>query len=143
MVKDGYCYQRILRPLLIIFFLLAGITLTILPHYLRLGSKSIKHFILEGTGRYPFLKTAPDSTVLLYRLGTVLDPEFSVSILQFGLLESLNYDTAGNIRVVLGLTTPDCPYIPEIGNAVLDTLLNTPGVRTATVKIDPGLVIRR
>ncbi len=143
MVKDSYHYQRILRPLLIFFFLIAGIILTVLPHYLRLGRGQIRPFILEGTGRYPSLGSIPDSTVLLYRLGTVLDPEFSVSILQFGLLESLNYDTAGNIRVVLGLTTPACPFIPEIGNAVLDTLLNTPGVRTATVKIDPGLVIRR
>jgi len=135
--------RRTLRTVLIIFFLLAGIVITILPHYLRIGNKRLKPLILEGSGRHPFLKPVPDSIVLIYRLSTVQDPEFSAGIMQLGLLESLNYDTAGNVRIVFGLTTPFCPYIPEIGKAVIDTLLNTPGVRTATVKIDPNLISRQ
>ncbi|MEO0050906.1 MAG: iron-sulfur cluster assembly protein, partial [candidate division WOR-3 bacterium] len=75
----------------------------------------------------------------LFRLTTVIDPDLNLSIVELGLVETLAVDTSAQVRVVLGLTTPYCPYTKELAQAVLDTVVNTPGVKRAQVKIDPHL----
>jgi metal-sulfur cluster biosynthetic enzyme len=127
------------RTILLIILILAGVALTILPHWLRTGKRSLQPVILEGPGRcYPDA-APPDSLDILFRLATVTDPDFNLSIIEVGLLETLALDTSARVRVVLGLTTPYCPYLQELAQTVLDTLTNTPGVKRATVKLDPNL----
>jgi metal-sulfur cluster biosynthetic enzyme len=127
---------------LIAVLVLAGLALTLVPHWLRFGRQSIKPLERSAAGKYRLLRPAPDTLLLLYRLSTVSDPEMGVDILKLGLVESLNFDTAGNVRVVLGLTTPLCPYVEQLAQTVLDTLTSTPGVNWVTVKVDPNLIVR-
>lgn len=130
------------RLILIAGLVVLGAVITILPQWWQGRRLNKGVLVWQGQGKIPDYPP-PDTLILLYRLATVSDPEFGVDIVKMGLLESLNFDTLGNVRVVLGLTAPCCPYITPLGRSVLETLLNTPGVREAKVKIEPGLVIRR
>ncbi len=132
--------NRWLRTLFLSVLVLAGVALTILPHWLRTGRRSIQPIILEAPGRfYPHADT-PDSIDIIFRLTSVTDPDLNLSIIDVGLIETLVIDTSAQVRVILGLTTPYCPYAKELARAVLDTIVNTPGVKNALVKIDPNLI---
>lgn len=131
--------SRVLRTLLLVILIIAGVALTILPHWLRTGRRSFKPITLEAPGRFFPYPSLPDSADILFRLTTVIDPDLNLSIVELGLVETLAVDTSAQVRVVLGLTTPYCPYTKELAQAVLDTVVNTPGVKRAQVKIDPHL----
>ncbi|MGB9742151.1 MAG: metal-sulfur cluster assembly factor [candidate division WOR-3 bacterium] len=131
------------RVLVIVVLVLAGLVLTLVPHWRRFGQRSVKPLVRTAAGKHPGAKSIPDTRLLLYRLSTVTDPEIGADLLQLGLVESLNLDTAGNVQVVLGLTTPLCPFVERLAQAVLDSLTATPGVKSVTVKVDPNLIIRR
>lgn len=126
----------------VVLLVIAGGLLVILPHWLRFGRRALTPLVLEGRGRMP-ARPAPDTLLLLYRLSLVSDPELGTDILRLGLVESLNLDSLGNVRVVLGLTTPYCPFVEPLGRAVLETLVNTPGVNGVTVRVDPQIRVRR
>ncbi|MGQ9707982.1 MAG: metal-sulfur cluster assembly factor [bacterium] len=128
------------RTMLLIILVVAGVALSILPHWLRSGKRSLQPLVLEATGRHYPDSTPVDSLGILFRLATVTDPDLNLNIIEVGLLETLAIDTSAHVRVILGLTTPYCPYIQELAQTVLDTLISTPGVKKATVKLDPNLI---
>lgn len=128
----------LLRTLLIIILLLAGIAITLLPHWLRSG-KNVQPVTLEAQGWSYSGAASPDSLLIIHRLHQVIDPELGTDLINIGLLETLKIDTAGNVRVVFNLTTPFCPYIKQLAKSTLDTLVAIPGIRRVTVKFDPGI----
>ncbi|MEO0070043.1 MAG: iron-sulfur cluster assembly protein, partial [candidate division WOR-3 bacterium] len=91
----------------------------------------------EGRARSEFF--LPESIHIIDRLRKVIDPELGADIISLALLETLAIDSPGVVRVVLGATTPFCPYLQQIAQITLDTILNTPGIVRATVKLDPNL----
>jgi metal-sulfur cluster biosynthetic enzyme len=80
----------------------------------------------------------PESTEVVRALGNVTDPEINMSIVDLGLLDSLAVDSAGNVRVVLALTTPACPFAAGIGRRALAELRRLPGARLVEVRLDPN-----
>lgn len=132
--------SRLLRTIFLIILIIAGAALTILPHWLRTGRRSFEPIVLEAPGRFFPSPELPDSDDIFFRLTTVSDPELNLSIVELGLVETLAIDTSAQVRVVLGLTTPYCPYTKEIAQTVLDTIVNTPGVKKGLVRIDPKLI---
>lgn len=132
-----------LRIVLIALLVVAGVVVTILPHWLKSGRHHLKPVTLKGEGRAYSDLFLPESIHIADRLRGVIDPELEVDIISLGLLETLAIDSPGVVRVVLGVTTPLCPYIQHIAQTTLDTIINTPGVVRATVKLDPNLIHRR
>ena len=81
---------------------------------------------------------APESTAVVAALRRVMDPELDLSIVDMGLLDSLSVDTAGNVRVVLLLTTPECPYSTVIGRQVVAEVRRLGGARRIQVRLEPN-----
>ncbi len=128
-----------LRVILISFLVVAGVVVTLLPHWLKSGKYNFKPVILKGEGRARSEFFLPESIHIIDRLRKVIDPELGADIISLALLETLAIDSPGVVRVVLGATTPFCPYLQQIAQITLDTILNTPGIVRATVKLDPNL----
>ncbi|MEO0079019.1 MAG: metal-sulfur cluster assembly factor [candidate division WOR-3 bacterium] len=82
---------------------------------------------------------APGSSALRSALARVMDPELDLSIVELGLVESLAVDTAGNTRVVMVLTTPECPFGPLLAQQALQELKTVPGIRRIEVRLDPSV----
>jgi metal-sulfur cluster biosynthetic enzyme len=81
---------------------------------------------------------APESAAVVAALQRVMDPELDLSIVDMGLLDSLSVDSAGNVRVVLLLTTPECPYSTVIGRQVVAEIRRLDGARRIQVRLEPN-----
>ena len=67
-------------------------------------------------------------------LAAILDPEFGVSIVDLGLIYSVDC-VDGSIDVVMTLTTPTCPSGGWIHEGVQAALERLPGIKEARVKL--------
>jgi metal-sulfur cluster biosynthetic enzyme len=66
----------------------------------------------------------------------VIDPEIRLSVADLGLIYGVDLDNDGrNVSVRMTLTTPACPYGPQLVNDVRQTVANLPGVDTAEVRV--------
>ena len=45
---------------------------------------------------------------------SVIDPEIGLNIVELGLIRNLEFNEEGNAKVTMILTTPFCPYGPQI-----------------------------
>ncbi len=82
---------------------------------------------------------APDSAALLSALARVIDPELDLTIVELGLVESLAVDTVGDTRVVMILTTPECPFGPLLARQAVEELKTVPGIRRIEVRLDASV----
>lgn len=85
------------------------------------------------------MATHPDSEDLWKTLRPIPDPEFGVSLVDLGLIYSVACD-AGDVKVVMTLTTPTCPSGDWIAEGVRAALAALPGVRSVAVDVvfDPA-----
>lgn len=66
----------------------------------------------------------------------VVDPEIHVDIVNLGLIYGVEKDEEkGDIRVRMTLTSPACPYGPEIQRQAHQVLAAIPGVKNVQVEI--------
>lgn len=68
-------------------------------------------------------------------LDTILDPEIGISIVQLGLIYGIEIDTAGNVRILMTLTSIGCPLFDQIAGPIQEELGKIKGVK----KIDIDL----
>jgi metal-sulfur cluster biosynthetic enzyme len=119
----------------------AGVLLMLGPSLLRRGRQGLPDltagFSYSDSAEPAVRAAAPESTEVVAALGRVIDPEIDLSVIDLGLLESLRVDMSGNVRVVLALTTPECPLYALIGRDALAELRRLPGARRATVRLEP------
>jgi FeS assembly SUF system protein len=67
-------------------------------------------------------------------LRSVYDPEMPVNIYELGLIYSLDVDDAGNARILMTLTAPNCPVAGTLPAEVERRARAVPGV--ASVKLE-------
>lgn len=81
---------------------------------------------------------APESAAVVAALGRVMDPELNLSVVDMGLVDSVSIDSSGNVRVVLLLTTPECPYYTVIGRRALAEVRGLSGAGRVRVRLEPN-----
>ena len=79
-------------------------------------------------------ETIPDASAVWQTLATVLDPEFGISIVDLGLVYSVECGE-GDVHVVMTLTTPTCPSGSWIHQGVEQVLRAMPGAREVRVDL--------
>jgi len=76
----------------------------------------------------------PTPAEIWQTLGTIPDPEFGVSLVDLGLIYSVEC-AEGNARVIMTLTTPTCPSGGWMVQGVEQALRAMSGVRDARVDL--------
>lgn len=75
----------------------------------------------------------PDELRELLRV--VKDPDLGLSILDLGLVYDVRVPQPGMVEVDMTLTTPGCPYGPQIVGQVHSTMANAVGVKDVHVSV--------
>ena len=78
------------------------------------------------------MNTIPDSSAVWEVLRSIPDPEFGVSIVDLGLIYSVECSD-GDIAVTMTLTTPNCPSGGWIYEGTKEALARLPGAKTVAV----------
>jgi FeS assembly SUF system protein len=68
-------------------------------------------------------------------LATITDPEIPVNIYELGLVYDVEISDEGDTRVVMTLTTPNCPVAESMPGEVEDRVGSVPGVRSVFVEL--------
>lgn len=66
---------------------------------------------------------------------TCFDPEIPVDIWELGLIYELNLDDESNLKVVMTLTSPNCPVAESLPAEVENKLKLVPGIKSAELKL--------
>jgi len=66
---------------------------------------------------------------------TCYDPEIPVDIWELGLIYELHLDDANQLKVVMTLTSPNCPVAESLPAEVEQKLKLVPGVASAELKL--------
>ncbi len=81
---------------------------------------------------------------LMEALRSVIDPEIGLNIVELGLIRDMAFDDAGKANVTMILTTPFCPYGPQIieqVRVVIHSATGQPGtVEIGTELWDPSMM---
>ncbi len=87
-------------------------------------------------------ETAPESgdtgalkQAVIEMLATVTDPEIPVNIYELGLIYEVEINADGDARVVMTLTTPNCPVAESMPGEVEDRVGSVPGIRSVSVEL--------
>ena len=81
-------------------------------------------------------KNFPTKDDIMNVLTVVEDPELHINIIDLGLIYKVETDSAaGKVNVDMTLTTPACPYGPQLLGQTHAVLSRLPGVKE--VKINP------
>jgi FeS assembly SUF system protein len=72
-------------------------------------------------------------------LKTIYDPEIPVNIYELGLIYEINIEENGEARILMTLTTPNCPVAESLPAEVKDKVRQVEGVSDAevTLTFDP------
>jgi len=74
--------------------------------------------------------------IVMEALKSVQDPELRLGIVDLGLIYGVDLDDDGkNIEVRMSLTSPGCPYGPQLVNEVRTVASGLPGIDTAEVHV--------
>ncbi len=68
-------------------------------------------------------------------LREVYDPEIGVNIVDLGLIYGVANEGGGKIKVTMTLTTPGCPYGPQLLQEIDYILRNAKGVKEVDIEI--------
>ncbi len=76
-----------------------------------------------------------DKVTILEKLAPIQDPEIGIGIVDLGLIYNIEVNDNKDVKIVMTLTTPACPYGPEL-LTVIDKEIRDMGAK----KIDIELV---
>ena len=68
-------------------------------------------------------------------LRTIYDPEIPVNIYDLGLIYELDINEGGKVRIVMTLTSPNCPVADSLPEEVHDTVADLPGITSVEVNL--------
>jgi metal-sulfur cluster biosynthetic enzyme len=69
------------------------------------------------------------------KLVNVKDPEIGLGVVDLGLIYDIDIKDGGMVTISMTLTTPVCPYGPELVDAVKLTVMQMEGVKKAEVEV--------
>ncbi len=72
---------------------------------------------------------------IVRQLKTVFDPEIPVDIYELGLIYDVHVNKEGEAKVLMTLTTPNCPVAEVLPKEVEDKVKEVEGIENATVEI--------
>ena len=72
--------------------------------------------------------------IVINALKPVMDPEIGLSIVDLGLIYDVHLD-GDRVNVRMTLTTPACPYGPELIDAVRQAVKRLEGVKTVDIDV--------
>lgn len=80
----------------------------------------------------------PDTTSIYSLLSAVSDPELDIDIVSLGLINDVAVN-GGRVKITMTLTTPSCPYVPEMIGSVKKAVFTHPGVERVDlhISLDP------
>jgi metal-sulfur cluster biosynthetic enzyme len=131
---------RFLKVLLIVALVVTTAAVVSIPFLLRFRRAQLSIATeMSRSGSVPSDGLPVDSARVVAALDSAIDPEVGYSVVELGLVHSVAIDSGPDVRVVLALTTPECPYGYALGDAVLTALSRVPGIREIRVKLDPHI----
>jgi len=68
-------------------------------------------------------------------LKTIFDPEIPVNIYDLGLIYEVNVEEGGKVRIVMTLTSPNCPVAESMPEEVFDKVSSIEGVSHVDVNL--------
>jgi FeS assembly SUF system protein len=72
---------------------------------------------------------------VIEEIKTCFDPEIPVDIWELGLIYELNLDEENNLKVIMTLTSPNCPVAETLPAEVEQKLRLVPGVNSAKLDL--------
>ena len=72
---------------------------------------------------------------IIKNLKTVYDPEIPVDIYELGLIYDVQISDEGDVKVIMTLTTPNCPVAESLPREVEDKVKSIEHVKDAEVEI--------
>src|SRR4051794_36744301 len=91
----------------------------------------------EGEGAtVPRLQPMPTKDQITEKLTQVIDPELRRSIVELGMVRSIEIREDGRVEVVVSLTTPGCPIRSHFQQAVAKNVSELEGVNSVDVGFD-------
>jgi len=124
----------VLRRILFIALIVGvGILVIILPklfHSKRMIQSNI--IIREHT----FQSDSLSRENIIIALRGVIDPEIGINIYDLGLISDIKIEKGEKVLIGLLLTTPDCPLINEIQDAIKKSVGKVPKVKVVKVYLD-------
>ncbi len=82
------------------------------------------------------MAAAPTKELVIDALRAVIDPELRRSIVELGMVRSVEVAPEGHVEVVVSLTTPGCPIRAHFEQAVARAVGELDGVRSVNVGFD-------
>ena len=72
---------------------------------------------------------------IVMKLKTIYDPEISVDIYELGLIYDVMVNTDNEVKILMTLTSPNCPVAESLPREVEEKIKSIPGVKGAEVEI--------
>ena len=66
---------------------------------------------------------------------TIFDPEIPVDIYELGLIYDVMINEDRDVKIIMTLTTPNCPVAESLPNMVKDNIMNVEGVTHVDLKL--------
>jgi ATP-binding protein involved in chromosome partitioning len=82
------------------------------------------------------MPTAPSKDQVTEALRAVIDPELRQSIVDLGMVRSIDFKPEGRVEVIVSLTTPGCPIRAHFEQAVAKQVMALDGVESVGVGFD-------
>lgn len=72
---------------------------------------------------------------IIKSLKTIYDPEIPVDIYELGLIYEINIEDSGNVKLIMTLTSPNCPSAEELPREAEEKTRSVEGVKDVNVVI--------
>ena len=80
-------------------------------------------------------ESSPLEPLVVEALNRVYDPEIPVSVFELGLIYDIRISAAGQVRIVMTLTTPMCPVAEELPGMIERAVRAVAGVTDVAIEL--------
>ncbi len=77
----------------------------------------------------------PTKEEILAKIAPVEDPEMRVGIVDLGLIYDVDFPDDRTVNISMTLTTPGCPYGPQLIDAVKNAVIKLDGIEKVNVEL--------